>query len=162
MSLIHAGPSSEKFGSALFSSFAPSDVKEYNTGFKIRQDVMCAILIINTFDELLASELKILLWHLAFLMHKCTASPAAQANKLSLRPHLPACPHHLDKFIKDVETLYGQCEQQKTSKLCNYINVLSERKGQMGLGVVGGQLSDNDNLSKNNNYKDKVGVFTAV
>jgi hypothetical protein len=32
----------------------------------------------------------------------------------------------------------------------------------MGLGVVGGQLSDNDKLSKNNNYKDKVVVFTAV
>ncbi len=65
---------SEKFCSVLFSSFAPSDVEEYNTDFQMRQDVLCANLVINTFDKLLASEQKILLWHLAFLMHECAAS----------------------------------------------------------------------------------------
>jgi hypothetical protein len=32
--LIHAGPGSEKFHSVLFSSFAPSDVEEYDTYFQ--------------------------------------------------------------------------------------------------------------------------------
>jgi hypothetical protein len=132
--LIHAGPGSEKFRSVLFSSFAPSDVEEYDTYFQMRQDVLCANLVINTFDKLLASERKILLWHLAFLMCECTANPAAKANKLSLRPHVPACPHHLDKFIKDVETLYGQKDQNKTSTLLDYINNLS-KKTNLGVAI---------------------------
>lgn len=125
--LIHAGPGSEKFRSVLFSSFAPSDVEEYDTDFEMRQDVLCANLVINTFDKLLASDRKMLLWHLAFLMCECTANPAAKANKLSLRPHIPDCPHHLDKFIKDIETLYGREDQNKTSKLCKYIDNLSKK-----------------------------------
>jgi hypothetical protein len=109
----------------------------------MRQDVLCANLVINTFDKLLASEQKILLWHLAFLMHECAANPVAKAYKLSLRPHIPACPHHFDKFIKDVETLYGQKDhgwkdQNKTTTLCKYIDNLSERNGPNGLGVVSG------------------------
>jgi hypothetical protein len=100
----------------------------------MRQDVLCANLVINTFDKLLVSEQKILLWHLAFLMCKCTANPAAKANKLSLRPHVPACLHHLDKFIKDVETLYGQKDQNKTSTLLDYINNLS-KKTNLGVAI---------------------------
>jgi hypothetical protein len=125
--LIHAGPGSEKFRSVLFSSFAPSDVEEYDTDFQMRQDVLCANLVINTFDKLLASDRKILLWHLAFLMCECTANPAAKANKLSLRPHIPDCPHYLDKFIKDVETLYGPKDQNKTNTLHNKTNTLHKK-----------------------------------